>query len=191
MIFGTTKKYINSSIKKICKTGKLYTSGIIVYKVFLTVQKDSYVFGKIISSKIYEEEVPFLFKTLDTAKDYVSICPEIKKIDIRNVECDTSVTYKTYELSLNKNIIGYIEWNANCVHKHDNRCHITFYVDDEFPIVYKFAKNINPSYWENTWSVSNIKFDFDYELLTELVKKYNNEETVLEEYKYSLVQEQS
>jgi len=191
MIFGTTKKYLSSNIKKINKFGKLYPNGIIVYKVFLVYQEDKYMFGKIVSSKNCEEEIPFLFRSLDSAKDYVSICPQYKNVCICNNDYSSGVEYQTYKLSIGENEIGYIEWVDSCIHKSEEGCYISFTIDNDFPIIYKFVKNINIDSWENTWHVSDIDFDSRCDLISSLVKyKGNDKEKILEEYRYNLVQEQ-
>lgn len=143
------------------------------YKVNLITEYNIILFGKTFH-KIKTKEIPFLFKTLDMAKEFCEINPKYKKVCIQNNEEDYySVKFYTYQLVVNRKIIGYIWWNDKTV-SFNNGHHMEFKFNsikfNSNSIIDGFVKNIIIQSWINTNYLSDIKYYGFINKLTDLVK---------------------
>ena len=85
----------------------------VCYEVSITTEYTN-IFGKHISKT---ETLPFLFGSLDVAKDYCEIMPKYKDVVISN-GCIRRSYYDTYQLLNDKNeSLGYIMWNNSFLTK--------------------------------------------------------------------------
>ena len=135
--------------------------------VFLCV-----LFGKTFhKTKIYE--VPFLFKTLDMAKEFCEINPKYQKVCFRNGEDGYPVKFHTYQLIVNKDVIGYIWWHDKTVYL-DRGYNMEFKFNSK-SIINGFVKNIGIQSWVNTNYLSDIKYYGFTDKLADLVKPINND----------------
>ena len=89
-----------------------------LYKVTIRNTYKLQIFGNVYD-KIKEEELPFLFKTIDIAKDFASILPsKIEKYKAKYSMCKGcpigcgSKTYETYELTIG-DYKAYVKWDKN------------------------------------------------------------------------------
>lgn len=60
------------------------------------------------------KQIPFVFQSIDVAKDFVSVLPDkIEEFEVKDYDCDIChlcyKSYKTYKLTIG-NIIAYIRW---------------------------------------------------------------------------------
>ena len=142
------------------------------YKVNLITEYSITLFGKTFH-KTKTKEIPFLFKTLNMAKEFCEINPKYEKVFFQNGEDYHSVTFYTYQLIVGKENIGYIWWNDNTVYlnKDDDR-DILFKYDNN-PIIEGFVKNIKIKKWVETNHLSDIIYYGFTDKLTDLVKSVN------------------
>ena len=145
---------------------------ILAYKVNFITEYDIILFGKTFH-KTKTKEIPFLFKTLDMAKEFCEIKPKYKKVCFQNNnEIDYSVKFYTYQLVNNKKVIGYIWWNSNTVYLSGGK-HMEFKFNSN-PIIDRFVKNIGVQSWANTNYLSDIKYYGFTDKLSDLVKPIVN-----------------
>ena len=117
----------------------------ICYEVTFVTKCDYLLFGKVIKHKEISKEVPFLFKSIEIAKDFCELNPTYKKVMRSNRRYIDHIHYYTYalynnvhekiaELYLDKNFI-------NVTHKSDGDY---YYTGDVIatPLVDKFAHEL-------------------------------------------------
>lgn len=146
---------------------------VLAYKVNIITEYDIKLFGKIFR-KSKTKELPFLFRTLEMAKEFCEINPKYEKVCFQNSkEIDSSVKFYTYQLIVNKEIVGYIWWNDETVYLNGD-WHMEFKFNNK-SIIDGFVKNIDVQSWSNTFHQSDIKYYGFTVKLTNLVKPINND----------------
>lgn len=166
------------------------------YSVTFIKEKTYELFGKVIRKKTTSETMPFVFKSLDIAKDFCEVCPTIISHEFINHSNYNKVIYYTYVLLKNDRIIGYIEWD-----KHYTCNNLSRMEEGDFDkifgpfnndkIVGKFVKNIVLKTWIFTDSLDDIKFEKRHEYLSGLIKDEEpliNKETY-NEWNFKLVEQ--
>lgn len=144
---------------------------ILAYKVNLITEYDIILFGKTFH-KTKIKELPFLFKSLDMAKEFCEINPKYEKVYFQNSEDGYSVKFFTYQLVVNKEVIGYIWWNDKTVYL-NRGYHMEFKFNNK-SIIYGFVKNIGVQSWTNTNYLSDIKYYGFTDKLADLAKPIIN-----------------
>lgn len=146
---------------------------ILAYKVNFITEYDIILFGKIFH-KTKIKEIPFLFRTLDMAKEFCEIKPKYEEVYFQNSKDDYSVKFYTYQLAVNNKVIGYIWWNDKTVYFNSGR-HIEFKFNSK-PIIDGFVKNISVKNWIFTNYLSDIKYYGFTDKLADLVKPIVNDD---------------
>ena len=156
------------------------------FEVEMITNHEILLFGHIIKTKSISQIVPFKFKTLEIAKDYCEVNPDMI-IDISLSKMVTRMrtnTYKTWVIYKNDKKLAYVKWNDNFVINNfcDKQFHNT--IDS---IVEKFVTNIKFTYYDG-----NIKFENEHDKLSELCilsnVQYKNKE-IVNEWNYKLVEQ--
>ena len=159
------------------------------FEVEMITKYETLLFGHNIKTKLTSKIVPFRFKTLEIAKDYCEVNPDmvVETSFSKMVTSLRSITYKTYKIYKNDIIIAYVKWDDNFV--------INNWWDEQFQntidsIVDKFVTNIKfanpPSCYED------IKFENEYVKLGELCIQSNiqyKSKEILNEWNYKLVEQ--
>ena len=150
-----------------------YYQTFFAYKVNLITEYDIILFGKTFH-KTKTKEIPFLFKTLDMAKEFCEIKPKYEKICFQSNDGESqhSVKFYTYQLVVNGEVIGYLWWNSNTIHI-DNGDDMLFKYNNN-SIIEGFVKNIEVKKWINTHYFSDIPHYGFTDKLTDLVKPIVN-----------------
>lgn len=178
-----TNKHTYANISKDLDTGW--------YKVTITnTYDDVTLFG---SAKEYKDanELPFVFKSADIAKDFISILPDnIELVNIKEYRCEHCHlcfgSYETYKLSIGDFEV-YIKWQS---HDHIDK---GLFVDKNYMkttnhVVDGFTTSIKPTSYRG-YDVCNSTL---YSNLTELINKLKAERNYIdsqkEEYNFELVQ---
>ena len=148
---------------------------VLAYKVNIITEYDIILFGKTFR-KTRTKELPFLFRTLEMAKDFCEINPEYEEAYFKNNDSlgDSSVKFYTYQLVTNKEVIGYIWWNEETVYINDG--HRMEFKFNSKPIINGFVKNIKVKKWVDTFSLSDIIYCGFTDKLSDLVKTVDNNE---------------
>lgn len=157
-------------------TSYLYShyQNILAYKVNLITEYDITLFGKAFH-KTKTKEIPFLFKTLDMAKEFCEINPKYEKVYFQSTDGQygCSVKLYTYQLLVNKKVIGYIWWNDKTIYLINN--HDMLFKYNNNSIIEGFVKNIKVKKWIDTNYLSDINYCGFTNKLTDLVKPIVNE----------------
>jgi len=142
------------------------------YVVTYDMEYDIVIFGHFIRHVKTTEKVPFIFSTLDIAKDFCKIKPMYDKYIITNKY--GNVFYHTYRLNVNGNVVGYIKWEMNSVvyyHATGEYEYHYKYVDVN-PIVDCFAKGVEIKYqWYDIRSIRDITFDREQKTLSLMINE--------------------
>lgn len=113
----------------------------ICYEVTFVTKYDYLLFGKVIKHKEDAEKVPFLFKSIEVAKDFCELNPIYKKRMLSNRKNVDHVHYYTYVLYNNANEkIAEAYWDKNfinVVHKDNGDYYYNNVIST--PLVDKFA----------------------------------------------------
>lgn len=148
------------------------------YAVTFTIESTYTLFGNVIKTVRKEEIIPFVFKSLEVAKDYCKIHPKIFLDVFVNNECiPIPVKYVTFRLLKNNKIIGYIKWDDDYVFNADYEWgkpieNIRFERCITDPIVDKFVEDINiKRRVAYTCNVKDIDFENPCDTLSELGEK--------------------
>lgn len=160
---------------------------VLAYKVNIITEYDIKLFGKIFH-KSKTKELPFLFRTLEMAKEFCEINPKYEKVYFQNRYDGTCVKFYTYQLSVNKIIIGYIWWhNESVIINNGEHANMTFDVIHN-PIVYGFVKNIELNDWMNTHYLSDVRYYGFTNKLSELVKPVINTSDNEKHWRFELIE---
>ena len=138
-------KHTYTHIQEKCITLPNLKDAFICYSVTFVTKCDYSLFGKVIKHKEISKEVPFLFKSIEIAKDFCELNPTYKKVMRSNRRYIDHVHYYTYalynnahekiaELYLDKNFI-------NVIHKNDGDYYYRGNVIST-PLVDRFAHEI-------------------------------------------------
>jgi len=145
------------------------------YKVNLITEYDIILFGKTFR-KTKIKEIPFLFKSLNIAKDFCEINPKYKKVYFHSNDgqYSRSVKFYTYQLVVNRKVIGYIWWSEHtiCI---DNGHDMLFKYNND-SIINGFVKSIKVKKWVDTNNLSDIAYYGFTDKLSDLVKTIDNNE---------------
>lgn len=159
------------------------------FEVEIITNHEILLFGHIIKTKSTSQTVPFRFKTLEIAKDYCEVNPDMI-IDTAFSKMATrlrTITYNTYEICKNDKTIAYVKWDDNFVI--ENSCNKQFqYAIDS--IVDKFVTDIKFAAYPS--SFKDIKFENEQDKLSELCMltnvQYKSKE-IVNEWNYKLVEQ--
>lgn len=170
------------------------------YAVTFTREKVYTLFGKVIKTQSKSETMPFVFKSLDIAKDFCKICPTVISDVFINSHNYYKVKYETYRLVKNEKILGYIKWNAFYTYDANldyagQETHKRYTQSLSDPIVDKFVEDIVVKDWVHTNSIKDIKFLNESDSLSELINKVENKNNlkkkskeVYKEWNFKLVE---
>lgn len=159
------------------------------FEVEIITNHEILLFGHIIKTKSTSQTVPFRFKTLEIAKDYCEVNPDMV------VETSFStmatrlrtITYKTYEIYKNDKKIACVKWDDNFV--------VTNYCNEQFhstidAIIDKFVTNIKCVAYSTCYA--DIKFENEQDKLSELCMltnvQYKSKE-IVNEWNYKLIEQ--
>jgi len=159
------------------------------FEVEMITNYETLLFGHIIKTKTTSHIVPFRFKTLEIAKDFCEVNPDmsIETSFSKMVTRLRTITYKTWVIYKNDKKIAYIKWDDNFVI--NNCCNEQFHsaIDS---IVDKFVTNIKFSGYAACYE--DIKFENEQNKLGELCMitnvQYKSKE-IVNEWNYKLVEQ--
>lgn len=140
----------------------------VYYSASFTEEYNLVICGLNLGAKSHKTEIPFLFKTLEIAKDFCQFKPKFKWIRFCNNESyGHLVTYETYSISINDKIF-YIKWSKESIILN------TEDMNDEFimcsnPIVDKFVTDIKLDDWLHTNDMYDIEFINERSSLSALI----------------------
>jgi len=165
-------KYVNIVSCTPCYYGTSYRVSIVhSYKIKR--------FGKLYDKKKVEE-LPFLFSSIEVAKDFCTIMPKIEKTTLyvrhgNNWMYDNwiYIKYKTYKLSIGDNHKCYIKWENEYTKKHSiGVAYSTIYSNSKTPIIKNFVEKFELSSFGDLDSPT---FDNGCasEILSDYIKKYD------------------
>jgi len=164
---------------------------ILAYKVNFITEYDIILFGKTFH-KTRTKEIPFLFRTLDMAKEFCEINPKYEEVYFRSDDSqfDYSVKFYTYQLLVNRKIIGYIWWNGKTVYFDNSYNNSMLFKYNNNSIVEGFVKNIEVKKWIETHSLSDIKYYGFTNKLADLVKPIinDNNEKQQKHWRFELIE---
>jgi len=111
------------------------------YVVTFTKVYEMSLFGKVIKETKKIQEVPFVFKSYEIAKEFCELNPVYKQITFsQSSKYDVyNTTYDTYRLILNNKVNAYIVWEH--LTGTYNFAHAEFHTDKSYPIVKGFIKD--------------------------------------------------
>ena len=153
-------KHIYTQIQEKHITLPNISEPFICYSVTFVTKCDHILFGKVIKHKEETKEVPFLFKSIDIAKDFCELNPIYKKTICSNKTNIVHVHYYTYVLYNNENEkIAELYWDKNfinIVHKSDGD---VYYKPDVIltPLVGFFAHELSIPNLHRLHEISNEK----------------------------------
>ena len=167
------------------------------YSVTFIKEKTYELFGKVIRKKTTSETMPFVFKSLDIAKDFCEVFPTIiSDVFCNNNNSNHCVKYYTYRFVKNDKIIGYAKWNDYYMHgnvpkliSEKGNIEFTPFVNDK--IIDMFVKDITLKGWVHTHSLNDVKFERPCEYLSELLKndKQIKDKEIFNEWNFKLVKQ--
>lgn len=159
------------------------------FEVEMITNHEILLFGHIIKTKSNSQTVPFRFKTLEIAKDYCEVNPDmiIETAFSKMATRLRTITYNTWVIYKNDKKIAYVKWDDNFVIDKCSDKQFQYTIDS---IVDKFVTNIKfaayPSHYED------IKFENEQDKLSELCMvtnvQYKNKE-IVNEWNYKLVEQ--
>jgi len=159
---------------------------MLAYKVNFITEYDIVLFGKTFH-KTKNNEVPFLFKTLDMAKEFCEINPKYEQMYFQsNDSGGWKVKFYTYGVLLNGNLIGYIQWHNDFVIINYNELTMEFKVGND-AVAVGFVKNVSLKNWVDTNSIYDIKYYGFTDKLADLVKSINNDNE--KHWRFELIEE--
>lgn len=160
------------------------------YKVSFITTYDITFLGQYIKTKTEIDEVPFLFNSLDIAKDFCEVNPEIKHMYVVNSEDESrKVYYETYRLEVNKQKF-YIKWEE-CSIKIDDSYNYSFDLRPD-KIVNAFVSWIGLNDWMHTYGLNNVYFSNEFSKLSELVNiKLNKKNSNNKHWRFELVKNEN
>lgn len=127
---------------------------ITYYAVSIVEEYDLFVFGKFIKKISTINELPFVFKELEVAKDFCELNPKITQYTYSDrTRGDYYTKYKTYELLLNNKIYAYVIWeDGSMLYESIGDSKIVKPIE-AYPVVRGFITDINnnlrlPTYWD-------------------------------------------
>lgn len=115
--------------------------GVTHYLVTYTRIYEFSLFGRLIKEYKNIEEVPFVFKSFEIAKDFCELNPKYKKYTFYEESTYGSfkVYYRTYKIVLNNKVNAYVIWNHNIL-TYDYTS-AEYQMDESYPIVNGFIKD--------------------------------------------------
>ena len=149
-------------------------NGITYYLVTTTETYDIELFGVKIKSQTNIIELPFVFKSLEIAKDFCELKPIIKDVCFFNNSDDgeRSARYYTYELTMNKKVTAYIIWDKISVY-FDKSIHNIKSIKPRkvYPIVEGFIKSkldAKLNRWVSFYNIYDVSFEDVKETLSDI-----------------------
>lgn len=156
------------------------------FEVEMITNHEILLFGHIIKTKTTSQIVPFRFKTLEIAKDYCEVNPDMIIETI--IETSISKTYKTHAIYKNDKRIAYIKWEGNF--NNYDYCYTEQIHNTIDSIVDKFVTDIK--YIPYPTRYADIKFKNEQDRLSELCMatnvQYKNKE-IVNEWNYKLIEQ--
>ncbi len=159
------------------------------FEVEMITNHETLLFGHIIKTQTTSQIVPFRFKTLEIAKDYCEVNPDmsIETSFSKIVTRLRTITYKTYVIYKDDKEIAYVKWDDNFV---ISKCGSEQFHNSIDAIVDKFVTNIKFS--EYAACYEDIKFENEQNKLGELCMitnvQYKSKE-IVNEWNYKLVEQ--
>ena len=159
------------------------------FEVEMITNHETLLFGHIIKTQTTSQIVPFRFKTLEIAKDYCEVNPDmiIETSFFKKVTSLRIITYKTYVIYKNDKKIAYVKWDDNFVIDKCNDKQFQYTIDS---IVDKFVTNIKFAAYPSRYE--DIKFENEQDKLSELCMlsniQYKSKE-IVNEWNYKLIEQ--
>lgn len=161
------------------------------YKVIITNTFETNGWFGAVKEHKDEYEIPFVFKTADIAKDFVSMLPDsIEEVTIKQYRCEHChlcyASYKTYKLTIGEFKI-YIQWN-DTTQESSGFLTDKVHIKPKTNVVKYFTTYIRPNSYQGGFHTEQ-----SAEFLTNVVgwlKDAKREKDALhEEYNFELVQQ--
>lgn len=152
------------------------------YRVSFITTYDVTFLGKYIKSKTETSEVPFLFNSLDVAKDFCEVNPKICHTYMVEGDSDERrVFYETYQLVVN-NRKYYVRWEDYSI-KTDDSYNMSFDILPH-PVVNSFVDDVILPSWMHTYGLQSVDFHNEREKLSELVSMHTYNTNVANKNKH-------
>lgn len=154
------------------------------FEVEMITKHEILLFGHIIKTKTTSQIVPFRFKTLEIAKDYCEVNPDMI------IETSISKTYKTHAIYKNDKRIAYVKWEGNFIinnYYYSSTTQIHNTIDS---IVDKFVTDIKFVSYPTCYA--GIKFKNELDRLSELCVTTNvqyKSKEIINEWNYKLIEQ--
>lgn len=149
-------------------------NGTTYYHVTATETYDLMWFGLHIKTKTDVIELPFVFKSLEVAKDFCELKPIIKDIHLSNNSNggDRCSRYYTYNLIMNRIVNAYIVWDNISVYYNSPTFTIRSIKPRKvYPIVEGFIKSSSDAKlnsWSSFYSIYDVIFEDVKEKLSDI-----------------------
>lgn len=149
-------------------------NGITYYLVTATETYDIEWFGIKIKSQTDVIEVPFVFKSLEVAKDFCELKPIIKDVHFFNNSDggERSARYYTYILTMNKKVTAYVVWDNISVYYDRSSFSVrAIKPRNVYPIVEGFIKSSSDAKlntWGSFYNIYDVKFEDVKEKLSDV-----------------------
>lgn len=138
------------------------------------------------------EKLPFSFKSLDIAKDFITVLPDkIEKVSNKLYRCDHChlcfTSYDTYKLTVG-NFVAYIKWSDTETH---NLGFIVarWHMQSSNNVVEGFVNNIKPRSWGGFTAEDDMEFAALSHLIDDLKEHMRFQNKEREEYNFELIQQ--
>lgn len=162
------------------------------YKVIITnTYETGGLFGGIKEHK-EEYEIPFVFKTSEIAKDFVSMLPDsIEEFNIKMHRCEHChlcyASYKTYKLTIGDFTI-YVQWDEV---EQEEKGFLTdkVFINSKNNVVKNFVDYIRPYTYQGGVYTGSNRSDFLTDIVKMLKKAKSEKDALREEYNFELVQQ--
>lgn len=165
------------------------------YDVTFTIEKEYKLLGITIKKAEEVETLPFVFKSLDIAKDYCRIHPKVvSDIFVSNDNYPTPhfAKYFTYRLVANDKILGFIKWHKDYVTYVESGS-IKKIEKSIYPVVDKFVKYIEVRNYVYVDSANDVIFLYQHDLLSDAMNDEemygNGKSNTTKEWNFKLVKE--
>lgn len=159
------------------------------FEVEMIINHEILLFGHVIKTKTTSQIVPFRFKTLEIAKDYCEVNPDmiIETSFSKMATRLRTIAYNTWVIYKNDKEIAYVKWDDNFVIDKCGNKQFQYTIDS---IVDKFVTNIKFTAYPS--SFNDIKFENEQDKLSELCMltniQYKSKE-IVNEWNYKLVEQ--
>ena len=162
------------------------------FEVEMITNHEILLFGHIIKTKTTSKIVPFRFKTLEIAKDYCEVNPDmiIETSFSKMTTGSQPIKYKTYVIYKNDKKIAYVKWDDNFIINNYYFCSSSQIHDTIDSIVDKFVATINVISYSTCYA--DIKFENEQDKLSKLCMLTNvqyKSKGIVNEWNFKLVEQ--